>query len=140
MDMFLSRVIGVADETDFSSKCAQILLPGLAENRITASAWVAGQEFYLHGFHDEDPSGVLEAVAAEAECKTETTFLRTLISIVPGWRNPVGLPGGRTIDCEMPHNNHEIKGESFKTCRSGGHKITDNHDVIYCPVCSDLLA
>jgi hypothetical protein len=130
--MFLSQVQGPESEDDFAGGCAQILLPGLADFRVTVAPWTDGNDFYLQGFDDENPGRLIAEVAERAGWRTQTLFLRTL-------RNPFNLPGGRTVDCEMPYNKHAIDGDQpFKTCPNG-HRITDDHQVPNCPVCSDVL-
>ena len=130
--MFLSQVQGPKSEGDFAAGCAGILLPGLADFPVTAAPWTDGSGFYLHGFHDENPAGLVAEVASRAGWTAQTLFLRNL-------QNPFNLPGGRIIDCEMPHNKHKIHaGEPYKKCPVG-HKITDNHQVPNCPVCSGVL-
>jgi hypothetical protein len=130
--MFLSQVQGPESEDDFARGCGEILLPGLADLRVTVALWTDGRDFYLQGFHNENPARMVAEVAARTGWTTQTLFLRTL-------RNPFNLPGGRTVDCEMPHNKHAIHGgEPYRTC-SNGHKITDNHQVPNCPVCSTVL-
>jgi hypothetical protein len=130
--MFLSQVQGPESEDDFIRGCSQILMPGLANFQVTVAPWTDGSDFYLHGFQDENPAGVVADVASQAGWKAQTLFLRTV-------RNPFNLPGGSTVDCEMPYNKHAIHhGESYRKCRLG-HKITNNHNVVNCPVCSGAL-
>ncbi|MBV9447101.1 MAG: hypothetical protein JO345_14565 [Streptosporangiaceae bacterium] len=130
--MFFSQVRGPGSEDDFGRGCGQILLPALAEFQVTAAPWTDGYDFYLHGFYDENPTGLVAEAASRAGWTAETLFMRAL-------RNPFNLPGGRTIDCEMPHNKHAIHaGEPYRICPIG-HKITNNHQVANCPICSGVL-
>jgi hypothetical protein len=132
--MFLSLVQGPESEDDFARGCAQILLPGLVDFRVTVALWTDGNDFYLQGFDDENPERLVAELAERAGWRTQTLFLRTL-------RNPFILPPGiRTVDCEMPYNKHAIHGGApYKTCPTG-HRITDEHQVPLCPVCSGVLA
>lgn len=132
--MFISEIAGPRSEEEFAAGCADVVLPGLSDVQITAAPWteVDGNGFYLHGFHEGNPSALVSEVAERAGWSTRTLVLQAL-------RNPVGLPGGRTTDCEMPYNKHAIdRSDSYKSC-SNGHKITDNHAVSRCPVCSKDL-
>jgi hypothetical protein len=130
--MFLSQVQGPESEDDFARGCSQILLPGLANFQVTVAPWTDGSAFYLHGFEDENPAGLVAEVASRAGWEAQTLSLRTL-------RNPFNLPGGRTVDCVMPWNKHAIHpGESYKKCGQG-HRITNNHNVVNCPVCKSAL-
>jgi hypothetical protein len=130
--MFLSQVQGPRSEGDFARGCAEILLPGLADFPVTVSPWTDGSDFYLYGFNDQNPAGLVTEVASRAGWTARTLFLTAVF-------NPFSLPGGRIVDCEMPHNRHMIHaGESYRKCPTG-HKITDNHQVANCPVCSGVL-
>jgi hypothetical protein len=132
--MFVSEIAGPRSEEEFAAGCAEIVLPGLSDAQITAAPWteVDGNGYYLHGFYDGNPSGVVSEIAQRAGWSARTLVLQAL-------SNPAGLPGGRTTDCEMPYNKHAIgRSDTFKSC-SNGHRITDNHDVTRCPVCSKDL-
>jgi hypothetical protein len=132
--MFISEIVGPSSEEEFAAGCAEVMLPGLSALQITAAPWteVDGNGFYIHGFTDGNPSSLLSDIAYRAGWSANTLVLQAL-------RNPVSLPSGRTTDCEMPHNKHAIsRKDSYKSC-SNGHKITDNHDVTRCPVCSKDL-
>ena len=132
--MFVSQIYGPRSQEDFAGRCAEVVLPGLSDFQITAAPWTGNDgNFYLHGFHEAaDPSGAVSQVAHRAGWDAQTLVLFAL-------RNPFGLPGGKTTDCEMPHNRHAIgRADLYKKC-SQGHLITDNHDVVNCPVCSNRL-
>lgn len=131
--MFVSQIVGPDSEDEFAARCDDIVLPSLSERQITAAPW-AGNDgyFYLHGFYEGDPSEVISEVLAPGGWEARTLFLSAL-------RNPFGLPGGTTIDCVMPNNVHAIgRHDTYRTC-SNKHRITDNHDVVNCPVCSQPL-
>jgi hypothetical protein len=132
--MFLSEIAGPRSEEEFTAGCAHTVLPGLSAEGITAAPWteVDGNGFYLQGFHDGDPSGLVSEIADRAGWSARTLVLQAL-------SNPFGLPGGKTTDCEMPYNKHAIgRTDTYKSC-SNGHRITNNHDVTRCPVCSKDL-
>lgn len=132
--MFVSEIVGPESEDEFAAGCAESLLPRLSDVQVTTSPWAGtnGNGFFLQGFYDGDPSALVAGAAHRAGWSAQTLVLQAL-------RNPLGLPSGRTIDCVMPFNTHAIgKAESFKSC-GNGHKITDNHAVSRCPVCSKKL-
>jgi hypothetical protein len=132
--MFVSEIMGPQSEEEFAAGWAEVLLPGLSDGQVTASPWadVDGNGFFVQGFFDGDPSVLVADAAQRANWSARTLVLQAL-------RNPIGLPGGRTTDCVMPYNKHAIsKADSFKSC-GNGHKITDNHAVSRCPVCSKDL-
>jgi len=132
--MFISEITGPGSEEEFAAGCAELVLPVLSNGQVTASPWTVdgGAGVYLHGFYEGDPSALVSQIAGVAGWSARTLVLQAL-------RNPVGLPGGRTTDCEMPYNKHAIgKSDGYKSC-ANGHRITDNHGVTRCPVCSKDL-
>jgi hypothetical protein len=116
--MFVSHIVGPNSEDEFAARCADIVLPSLSERQITAAPWTGNDGFfYLRGFREGDPSEVIRQVLAPGGWQARTVNLSAV-------RNPVGLPGGTTIDCVMPNNVHAIgRHDTYRTC-SNKHRIT----------------
>jgi hypothetical protein len=55
--LFVSQIEGPTSEEDFAHECAEIVLPGLSDRKITAAAWTTAERngFYLHGCVEGDP-------------------------------------------------------------------------------------
>ena len=88
MRMFLSEVQGPTSEAEFARGCAEILLPGLASFPLTVSPWTDGSDFYLHGFNDQNPAGLVTEVASRAGWTARTRFLTAVFKSFQSSRRP----------------------------------------------------
>ena len=131
--VFLIGIDGPRSDDEFGSGFVTVFYPVFDERRITATPLRGEESYFIQGFHTEDPAQLVGSVIGKTGWQVNgSLFLRTV--------QLFNLPGGRTVDCEMPHNRHQVsRGEGFRRCPNG-HRITNAHQVINCPVCALRLA
>lgn len=133
--MFLIEVGGPTSDEEFGVGFAEQIGPALAERRITTVlARDDDLRYAIYGFHSSDPTATIgDALGSAGWHVLSARFFKGISAL--------GLPRPPTVNCQMPHNLHQLQpGQQYKTCVGADqHQIAAWHNVDNCPVCGQAL-